>query len=352
MNVQAIHNLIRLEVNKINSQLNFDFEPDEIDDIFNRLQTIHINNIFSSKGNIASEGYEMGQVRKSHLLPLVVEDYTDIVFNTGTKGKKLFILPSDFMFYINSSVSTYFNNCGSIEKTTVTSGASFYLIPMNTNITVLDNFQIKTTATNTLLYSNTKPYITSKDMGFLVDDLINTILNDYSIYWESIKSNQSLVGIYNVNCIIIQATNGSAEGIKYTFDGINYITPSRITKTSTYDTPISGGTSRTYSTIERTFGEIQIDLNNSFRKPIPEEPLITVFNNFISLYIDDNSVVTGLSLSYLRKPKKISLSLQRDCELPDEVVQNIISECVTHLKAISESPAYQYALNEDKKLTR
>ena len=61
-------------------------------------------------------------------------------------------------------------------------------------------------------------------------------------------------------------------------------------------------------------------------------PLSELTGDLLLVYRDDNFIVSGVEISYIRKPQPISLSLNTDCELPEGVHRLICDYAVEYLQ--------------------
>lgn len=351
-----IINLIRLEVNKIASNLYQDFLDEEIVSIFNKETLTYLSSAYTTRGNTVREGFEMSSKRKADLANLVVEDYIDRVFDTNVQNKKRFILPSNFMFYLNSISEVYSNSCGDINTTNNTYSSNYAFIEFKPGeVPDFSTFRLKT-VTNTDLVTPISPenYIVPDNIEEFGKSLIGLpIVLGYKLYWEIVKSagesSLSNNDKFYPNTLIIERTTGSLPNIKYSWDATEYTTITFSLLSATNKTGASGGTYTYPSNKEMQQGEIKTALKSNFNSPIAEEPIITFNDHYISVYTTSDFIIEKVYMTYFRKPKKISVVLQQDCELPEHVIGEIIARCVTHIKAVSESQTYNLAQAEENK---
>jgi hypothetical protein len=360
MTAFEVINLIRLEVNKLASNLYQDWEDPEIEDIFNQIMYSHIVSKYTPKGNSAQEGFEMSQLRKSDLAPLVIEDYMDYVFTTSDSNKQRFVLPSDFMFYENSASQVYYNDCAAIVTANNNINTYYFVIPFSPGTEEdFSGFRIQTqSSSNIITNANGGNYINPKDKDAFVQYILSlTPSSDYTIYWEKAKNEAtegttSVLDTFHKDSFIVVRNNSSAPNIKYSWDGSTYTNLSVSQKTSVRKSGTSGGYRTNFSNIERQQGFIKQDLQSNFRSPIPQEPLITRERQYLSIYTNSDFIVEKLYLTYTKKPRKISVSLQQDCELPEHVIRQIIAQCATHIKGETNPQGYQIAQNEENKIVK
>ena len=154
MKIATIHNLIRLEVNKIASNLYDDFLDAEIDIFFNQEQSKYISTRYDDKGNSKREGYEQTNKRKEDLSNLLVEDYVDIVYQSTFPNKYLFAVPNDYMYYSNCAIKIYATNSYSSEFQYSTNAITSIIatIPFNAGDAIdMSGFKLETSGSSTII---------------------------------------------------------------------------------------------------------------------------------------------------------------------------------------------------------
>lgn len=71
------------------------------------------------------------------------------------------------------------------------------------------------------------------------------------------------------------------------------------------------------------------------------EPIYTIEENFISIHTDSSFVVPRVNITYIRKPKQISIITGVGCELPIQTHDEIIEMTVKSILEGIESQRYQ-----------
>ena len=82
-------------------------------------------------------------------------------------------------------------------------------------------------------------------------------------------------------------------------------------------------------------------LDDPFNTTKPSSPLTTIRGNFIDIYTSDIFIIDKVKITYIRKPKKISLSLGIDCELPEHTHQEIVDMTVGSILEGISDPRYK-----------
>lgn len=87
---------------------------------------------------------------------------------------------------------------------------------------------------------------------------------------------------------------------------------------------------------------IDVILDTPFLKPVPKSPVSLIADNEFQIYTPENIIVTEAVLTYIRKPSRIDVSLQRNCELPAEFHSEIVERAIQYYAGkIEQIPLYQ-----------
>ena len=70
-------------------------------------------------------------------------------------------------------------------------------------------------------------------------------------------------------------------------------------------------------------------------------PLTTIRGEYIDIYTSDIFIIDKVKITYIRKPKNISLSLGIGCELPDHTHQEIVDMTVSSILEGITDPRYK-----------
>jgi hypothetical protein len=102
-----------------------------------------------------------------------------------------------------------------------------------------------------------------------------------------------------------------------------------------------------YATREFAFNKfIQQDdifklLDDPFNTTKYTSPLTTVRGEYIDIYTSDIFIIDKVKITYIRKPKQISLSLGISCELPEHTHQEVVDMTVGSILEGISDPRYQ-----------
>jgi hypothetical protein len=83
-------------------------------------------------------------------------------------------------------------------------------------------------------------------------------------------------------------------------------------------------------------------LAHPFGTTSPDSPIINIVGDRIIAHTNERFILKGLTLKYIRKPRKMSLSLNQSYELQDSrAIAKIIDMTVEYLSATIESQGLQ-----------
>lgn len=333
--IQEMHLQIDLGVNKLNSNLYDIILPQEKDYFLNMAQERFIKQRYSSKSNSKREGFEMSQKRIDDLRSLLVPNYYDKTyklttgdFDLATKSK--FYFPEDYMLLTSSRSKVTYNPCGKIVSNTANENTFIAKININPAIesyqflkvwvdgTAVINFADATTLS---LYPELAN-LTREDKGvalqFILKNIAATGLSFYSAYKEH-SADIVVVG----DCVI----------------GFSYVSGA----TAPVSTVTSSTETYTYYTAQGTVDivpnrfaqqdDVYILQQDPFNKTsVLDGPLTIIHSNSIDVFFEpDNFIVNEIAISYLRKPKLMSLAINQSCELSEETHSEIVRDAVSLL---------------------
>lgn len=84
-----------------------------------------------------------------------------------------------------------------------------------------------------------------------------------------------------------------------------------------------------------------------FYKSSHYSPVSELSGNILKIHHDNSFIVSSVGLTYVRKPRPISLSLNSNSELPDEFHRTIVDLSVEHIKGRLENQAGQQLAEKD-----
>lgn len=92
-------------------------------------------------------------------------------------------------------------------------------------------------------------------------------------------------------------------------------------------------------------------IKTPYFKPSVGKALGTVSGGELKVFGPDNGIVVGVSISYVRKPRPLSVILSRDCELPPSSCREICDLAIEYLTKGSHPEHYQVTRADNDKRT-
>ena len=378
-----MHIAIQQGVDKINSLQADMLLPEEIDIELNKTLYRFLNTKYGSRSNKYGKGFEESQKRIDDLRSLVKEYSAPVTYKEQYNNNfwvDQFRLPYDYLYLVNQRSEVFINNCEPISFTfDDTSPTGYFIMPleglhngthMNTALTIAADPEDPSLGIHTVSHQSAQitnfvyPQDINNYKAFLTDPTNWT--TGIEVYWEQYGS----LNFPNSFIIIVDFTSTIPF---FNWDAsepqTNATAPTKITTlvsefaTANGDlssdenkvfyaqyTPNGLGTKRLPSAVAtREFATnkfIQHDdiftlLEDPFNTTKHTSPLTTMRGEFIDLYTSDIFIIDKVKITYIRKPKQISLSLGISCELPEHTHQEIVDMTVSSILEGISDPRYQ-----------
>lgn len=331
MNISEMHLQVDLGLNNLNSSLYGNVLSQEKDWALNCAQLRFVKQKYDPQSNRFGKGLEMSQKRWDDLRNFHVVNYTDWCYITEDSNVYRFPLPSDYMFLTSQRSRSSWNNCLSeLTRTTTDSTNYYWTIPLYTEDDTFINFDIKTVSPNTSIFSSTSTFdnYTNTDIELFFIKLQSVLNNsNYNFYWETFST------VYSKNSIIVVWTGANAPTSN---DDLKVEFPTIITyEDSSINTqiPLAVGADNTeyVPNRETQIDDVYVINRDPFNKTIYDNPLTISHKNYIDVFCDDSFIVSKMSISYIKFPPLMSLSLAQSCQLSSETHQEIVSLAVNIL---------------------
>ncbi len=341
--VQEMHIGLDLLLQKVNSKALDSFEPEEKDWALNEEVLRFVKQRISAFSNDKHKGFQDGQKRFDDLKPLItpailpayVRD-SNSVFN---------YLPSDYLTLINDR-STTKDLCGTPYSTVGTLSVTKWIncLKIKDDPTNLYKFfKIRINGTQVFTIADYPVYATSGlpslSSKFELINLVMRVLTDlgyvckYRSYYDTtceggiiIVSDASLTidaEYFPTDIVTTTSTSKAFTGFQPVINGKE--SPNRLTSTE----PL-------YNLLDSSFGGT-----------IASNPLSTLEGDKIIVFHKQKFIASTINISYLRYPRKISLSLNQDCDLDDWIQLEIVDNTAKRLSGLIDSGNYKDIINEN-----
>jgi len=370
MNVVEMHLAIQQGVDKINSLQADLLLPQEIDIELNKSMSKFIN-LKYGKNNIYRQGFEQSQKRIDDLRSLVTEYSAPVIFKEQYNNNvwiDQFKLPYDYLYLINQRSEVLVDNCTSLTYSLSSSNPiDYFVLPVSSlhNGTELTDTiailaDIDNPATGSVSVAGLWPLDNyPQDIPHLVDFLLdsNNWGSGIEVYWESYGN------LYHPNSFIVIIDSNvhtwfnwdSSVGTQSTliagyFNQNDYSDP--LTNSYAYAQHTDNAVSTRRVPDNTTTKEFALNkfiqqddifklLDDPFNATKHTAPLTTIRGEYIDIYTNDIFIIDKVKITYIRKPKQISLSLGISCELPEHTHQEIVDMTVSSILEGISDPRYQ-----------
>lgn len=358
MVIQEVHTNINLGIDKIYSKQYDWITPREIDTVINKNVYRFIKTRYEPLLNQQKAGFQMSQKRIDDLRLLEVPYYTDYCFTTEETDRLRFYLPSDYMWLTSQRSYIYGSPCKTITYTNSGISSTIYTIPIDFSefggnaFTDFDIIRNDTSASiiNSTVSAQFNLYDEDLTQLFLDDLVAGLSSSDFTAGWEVLNG----TGVFGDNLLIIKYTGGgTAPTLSYKYVGVTY--DFTVASSAVSNTRLAGDSNGEYITNPNRYAQMNdvwVMQKDPFNKSNLNLPLTIVYDNAIDVLVDLNKfIVEKLIISYIRKPKQVSLELNQGIELPDHTHPEIVQMCVDDILEMIESRRLNTAVELNKDLT-
>lgn len=333
---------IDLILQKVNSNRISSIRTEEKLWFLNEEQIRILNQRTSPLSNEKQLSVEETQKRLDDVQSLVTEVSLDVYANDA--NSVYCYLPGNYYLLLNDR-SVVKDLCGAAYNPT-TASASFYyakyqlptttdlwdklVITLGGNVITLENY-----------FPNGQPSLNSKFelIDFIIEYINNTpALAGFTAKYESYK------GIYEAGAIII--TRDTIFTMSHDFVNVTLQNAS-ITVTQQSLTKISSVTGSSENTNRLVRGESLYNLlSSSIGGTLAHSPISSIAKYKLITYHKKKFIVSQTNIQYIRKPRKISLTLNQSCEFDEKIHQEIVENTAKRIAAYTSSQNYQQIINE------
>ena len=370
MNVQQMHLAVQQGVDKINSLQADVLLSQEIDIELNKSLIKFINTRYG-KNNTYRKGFEQSQKRIDDLRTLVVQTELTATFKEQLNPNiwvDTVTLPSNYMYLISQQSRAVSNkDCKEINWTLqVPSGdlvRPYFVISLsdfvcNNNSTIAESIVLyedidDLTAGTATLWTNSSSFVFPADISSLISDIPDNAGAGFEVYWEEfgdLNHPGSFIVVVDSNVIPWFEWDASVGTVSTlaALDDTSVVLQSATGLSSEIDyneRRVAANSDDTQSiVVGNSF--IQHDdiftlLSDPFNTTKHTDPLTTIRGNSIDIYTNAIFIIDSVKITYIRNPKKISLSLGIDCELPEHTHQTIVDMTVSSILEGISDPRYQ-----------
>lgn len=349
MNVKQQHIEINLSAQKIASNVFRKFDPSELDWILNKMVDRFIKDRI--KQDRDSLGFDATEIDLDALRTLVVLDRYIPTYKADTTLQEVYAdLPGDYSFLIDDSSSTidscsiYYPSASKFVyrskyiytyqlKESDKDSGPFY----QSAVFTLGGIDILTLSELPGL-SNKSELFTFKD--YVLSQLWNLEISGIEFYWERFGST------YSRNSIIV-VCDAQKAGNTLTLDGSGAPIEATELILARLTAPlVTAGLRVRPNRLIR--GQVRSNiLDSAFARTKPTSPVSAITGGRLKAYYNEMFSISKFRISYIRKPQRISLSLNQDCDLAEEFHMQICDMAVLYIKELTGAPDWEIKLRDN-----
>ena len=341
MTVREMHIEINQSLQKVAANLTRKYLSPEIDWVLNKIQNRFIQEslrpVALNDPSLAKYRFA-DQIRTDALKNLTVTGRTIAAWELpGSQERVACFLPPDYMFLM-SDVSNMYNLCGALQVSTPltksfttlelsqsSAGSGPYYVTGNAITVGATTINIPASLPTFNTYTG---YNKKEDVVFLKDFIIYKFRElGIDVYWERYGN------FYRPNKFIIPNSVSTTllwDSIAVTSSAVESFTINSLTLPT-------GVPAITYTTDNRLTSNYDISsIYTPYYGPSIKSPVSELSDHVLYVYHDNNTIVNSVNISYIRKPKPISLSLGLDCEISSSSHQTICDLAIEYIKGQQE----------------
>lgn len=354
MTAQEIHNAINLGLQKAGSFAYDNIKDEFIDMAFNRMGDAFITEKTTRELDPKRLGFEENQARLANIRELVTEA-TLTVYNDIAQKRQYSVLPHNYFTFVEAQ-GDIVHSCNTLDVTFTTSSSPEYICAISFKqsdfVTVPANpfsetkiFKIISgTPTEIFDFSDFSTGLDDLSEIFTVinkiQDEINLTESTLKVYWEYYR------GTYYPDQLVFVSSDAtfSGQSIRVVYTASEQTTTSLTTNNYT---KVSAGSGTNFTTRdsfcrllsnEETFHM----LAHPFGTTSQDSPILNILHDRLTVYINKRFILKGLTLKYIRKPRRMNLPLNQSYEIQDSrALSKIIDMTVEYLSATIQSQGLQ-----------
>lgn len=349
MNVQEMHIEINISTQKIRSNYYRKFLTSEIDWLLNK----HVDRFVKDriKQDQDSLGFDATEIDLDALRTIVVLDRQLATFQVEDDATRA-ELPGNYSYLIDDFSNTI-DKCDkgnyTIATRTQTTPVYIYTFPLQqSDLTApgpyyqnmsmqLNGVQLFNAASLPGLPDPTelwavRDYILNQLSEYVLNSLQSSPQAAIDFYWETFG------GYTSSNSILAVTTIQQTSLNQLNIDDI-VITGTESTVTKNFIPNINAGKLANDRLVR---GPFRSKLRTStFCRTIPNSPISAVSGNQLKIYHDGKFIVSKSKISYVRKPAKINLLLNQNCDIAPEFHQEICDRVSLYIKELTDAPDWE-----------
>lgn len=330
-----MHIELNQSLQKVAANTTRKFLSEELDWVINKMQhrfiQLKLNPKAKDKGEfkVVYDQLNVDAIRNLVVSNKLVQSY--VVSSNLVKAS----LPCDYMYLLADS--SYVQKACDVLLSTTSATISYKTLRATRSALGASPYYVTASMTinsDTVSIPSGLPYSNSyvgfnstSDIAELVDFYLSAFRAlGYEIYWERFDT------AYKPSCFIVV---GNITTLTWMTDG----TTSSITTDGTITTSYYAANAVDKLVANRLESSEFIPnlLSTSFYTTHYKTPISELTATYLYVYRNTSFTISNVSLNYVRKPKRVSLSLGVDCEIAEEFHQTVCDMCTEYIKGRMEN---------------
>lgn len=329
MTIQELHIEIDLLLQKLNSHYNQNLLPQEKDVFLNREVTRFIKQRLNRLSNIKGTALYDTVKRTIDLVPLIKTVKLPVIFDTQKEARIL--LPFDYLYYISSGLTTC---CTCSNKQLITD--TYYELEFN---------PIKTISELPLVFKNGlfsfKIEASDIPAEYLIEHQIPLYKNELMLISALLillkKKNNTLIDFkydkvknkFIARCSTSFTLNGEQAKMK------------SVKRYEDFDSSL-------LADVRLEDEEFKIKARKSYLSGSTDESCLAYLReNSVHFLVPNGVIYRWCELTYICKPNQINLYLQSNCNLTDEVMEEVVANTAQRLHGVIGTDNYEKYVKEN-----
>ena len=343
-----MHIEVNQSLQKVAANRTREYFSDEIDWVLNKMQDRFIQ--LKMRPKKEGRGYTMEEVDLDSVRSLIVSQKSLPAYIDNTRRYKCY-LPPDYAYLVSDA--SYVSELCKVTASEVVS--KFYITWLKqvkttkVNPKFYESIEISANATTLKIpldlpyYNEYVGYNAKKDIAFIVPWIVNyfqsqgTLISGFETYGDLYKP---------AHYFFISPDAQPTASLK--MDGnINTVLVQELKNLKQHETL---KTEQRIDNRLESSENVDMLLSTSFYGPNKRSPVSELSKNILYVYRDDSYTVNRCEITYVRKPRILSLLLGSDCEIAPEFHQTICDMAVEYIKGRLENTQGQQLTERDNEL--
>lgn len=344
MNIRDFHIEINQSVQKVAANTTRKYLSEELDWVINKMQDRFVQNKLQPMVKERGPKQSVDQLNVDALRNLIVSN-KEVQAYVDTTTRVKCILPSNYMYLLSDS-SYIISNCRTASTTSTLPVSVHKLLASQTTKASAPYYVTSemVIGTDTISIPGSLP-LTNAHTGYIkkgdISELISFYLSrfrqlGYEVYWERYDTT------YAPNTFLI-ISSSSTITLSHDSVPVTDLTTQSLTYTQ-YNEVVTP--KFTYNRLEAS-ENVQALLTTAFYTTSAMTPISELVGTNLYVYHDTSFTVRKCSISYVRKPQRVSLSLGSDCEVAEQFHQIICDMCTEYIKGRIEDGTGEQLIRQD-----